>query len=174
MKTYNYIYKITNLVNQKIYIGKHSTDDLDDGYMGSGVAIKKAIKKYGIENFNKEYLAFCDKEEKLNWFERFYIKKYDSFIKGYNMTKGGEGTLGNKPWTGKHHTDQTKQKMSEGKKGKNNPFAGKKHSDETLKKMSESHKKQVHYPISEEAKRKISESLKQYWEKRKQQKLTSN
>ena len=88
MKKYNYIYKITNLLNNKIYIGKHSTNNINDGYMGSGKIIKQAIKKYGIENFIKEYLAFCDTESKLNWFEKFYIKKYDSTNNdiGYNLT----------------------------------------------------------------------------------------
>ena len=118
MKKFNYIYLITNTLNNKIYVGKHSTDKLDDGYFGSGKLIKQAIKKYGIENFTKEYLAFCDTEDKLNWFEKFYIKKYKAREAGYNLTDGGDGSLGRKPWNkGVSQTECTKSKISNTLKG---------------------------------------------------------
>ena len=163
MKTYNYIYLITNNINSKIYIGKHSTDNLDDGYMGSGILIKKAIQKYGIENFTKDYLAFCDTEEKLNWFEKFYIKKYKAREVGYNLTDGGDGSLG------RYYSEETKMKISNTKsgvkvpkisialKGKPSGFKDKHHSTDSKQKISESRKGKHH---SDEAKRKISEGHK--------------
>ena len=156
MKQYNYIYKITNQVNDKIYIGKHSTDNLDDGYMGSGILICKAENKYGIENFTKEYLAFCDIEDKLNWFEKFYIKKYKAREVGYNLTDGGEG--GN---TG--ISEDGRRRLSKNHKGINNPMYGKNSQDymtpeaikEKNKKISESNKGK-HF-MTDERKQKISE-----------------
>ena len=147
MKAYNYIYKITNQINGKIYIGKHSTDNLDDGYMGSGKLILKAEQKYGIENFTKEYLAFCDTEEKLNWFEKFYIKKYKAREVGYNLTDGGDGSLGRK------HTEETKQKMRDNHadfKGEKHPMYG--------RHLSEEHKAKLKQSLTEETKQKMRES----------------
>ena len=167
MKQYNYIYLITNKINGKIYVGKHSTDNLNDGYMGSGKLIKKAIQKYGIENFSKEYLAFCDGEDTLNYLEKFYIKKYKAKEVGYNLTDGGEGLQnpnneirqkisasrkGKPRFLGRTHSSNTKQKMSESHKGDKNPFYGKHHSEETRIKIS---KAGLGKKLSEEAKQKI-------------------
>ena len=71
--TYYYIYKITNLINGKMYIGQHMTNNLDDGYMGSGKLIKRAIKKYGVENFKKEIQGFYEDMEELNYMERVLV-----------------------------------------------------------------------------------------------------
>ena len=53
---YHYFYKITNLLNEHFYYGIHSTDNLDDGYMGSGKRLHYAYKKYGMQNFKKEIM----------------------------------------------------------------------------------------------------------------------
>ena len=199
MKIYNYVYLITNNLNGKIYVGKHSTDNLNDGYMGSGKLIKLAYNKYGIENFTKQILQFAETEEELNDLEMFYIKDLDAKAKGYNLTDGGEGTVGYKmsneskqkisnfqkqqncPWKHNPHSEETKQKISESLKGEKNPFFGKHHSEETKQKLrgrkfSEEHKQKLRESrlgktMSEETKRKISEKNKCKTKKQKQIKI---
>ena len=58
-RKYHYIYKITR-DDGKYYIGMHSTDDLDDGYFGSGQRISRSIKKHGRERHSKQILEFCE------------------------------------------------------------------------------------------------------------------
>lgn len=87
---YNYFYKITNNLNNHFYYGIHSTDNLDDGYMGSGVRLHYAYKKYGIENFTKEILKFFDTREKANEYEAEIVT--EELIKNencYNIITGG-------------------------------------------------------------------------------------
>lgn len=92
MKKYFYLYKITNLVNNKYYYGVHSTDDIDDGYMGSGSLIKKAIKKYGKENFKKEILEYFDNKDQMYQREAEVINESMIADKNcYNFKLGGEG-----------------------------------------------------------------------------------
>ena len=62
-KKYNYFYKITNNLNGHYYYGVHCTNDLDDGYMGSGKRLHWAYEKYGIENFTKEILKFFENKD---------------------------------------------------------------------------------------------------------------
>lgn len=156
MKTYNYIYLITNTLDGKIYIGKHSSNKLNDKYFGSGLHIKRAIKKYGKENFIKEILAYTDNQESLNWMERYYIKKYkaqDQEI-GYNISPGGDGgcVYGEKhPMLGKHLSDEHKRKISDSEKGR---YV--KHSEETKRKIGEALKGKKRKPFSEETRLKMS------------------
>lgn len=91
-----YIYKITNLVNGKIYIGQHSKNDnslnkLDESYWASGIKINNAFKKYGYNNFSREILCWCESYEELNNKEIFYIKEFNSTNNdiGYNIAEGG-------------------------------------------------------------------------------------
>jgi len=91
METYNIVYKTTNLINNKWYIGVHHTNNLDDGYIGSGLGLKEAIKKYGKHSFKREILytfntldEAYEMEAKLITFD--IIESRDN----YNLAVGGK------------------------------------------------------------------------------------
>ena len=84
------IYEIKNKINGKIYIGQHSSDELES-YWGSGKLIKRAIDKYGIENFERTILERCSTKDELNEREKYWIKEKSSLVNGYNLTDGGTG-----------------------------------------------------------------------------------
>lgn len=116
------IYKITNLINNKIYIGQDIKNN--PKYFGSGISIKLAIKKYGKENFKKETLEICSDEKQMDEREIHWIKELNSTNRkiGYNICEGG----------------RTFRSM----KGENNPMFGKKLSKETIEKIKEKRKLQ--------------------------------
>jgi hypothetical protein len=89
------IYKITNKLNNKIYIGKHQTRDLDDGYMGSGKHLRHAIAKYGIDNFEKEIIFQFDNEVDMNAKETEIVTNEFCLREDtYNLCPGGKGGWG--------------------------------------------------------------------------------
>ena len=153
-----YIYRITNLVNGKTYIGKHKYKKLDEYYMGSGVHLKRAQKKYGIENFEKKILVFnISKLEHINLLEKTFIAAEREKVgreNCYNKSDGGDGGALNK---GRKLSEEWKKHISEGGKGK-------RRSEETKKKLSEAGKKRCH---SEETKRKIAEAARNMTEEHK-------
>lgn len=82
------VYRITNTINDKSYIGCHKTENKDDGYMGSGIALKAAIKKYGLDAFKKEILCEAASAEAM------FEKEKELVVLGptsYNLKRGGDG-----------------------------------------------------------------------------------
>lgn len=182
------IYKITNLLNGKFYIGKHQTKNLDDGYFGSGKLLRLAIDKYGKENFKKEILEVHDTEEAMNAAEARLVNLSKE---SYNLCEGGNGGFGYINQNGLANRFTVKDSVKGGNYSKkfktgifarskkehtehsrlgaiNSPkFLGKKHTEETKLLISKNHHdiSGSNNPMfgkkrSEETKRKISESLK--------------
>lgn len=125
-----YIYRITNKINGKNYIGQHKYKKLNDKYMGSGIHIKRAIKKYGIENFKKEILEFNIPDIDLaNDWEQMYILFERAKGKAeYNIANGGNG-IGTV-------SEETKRKLSEALKGRQAWNKGKHLSEETKRNIN--------------------------------------
>lgn len=135
-----YIYKTTNKVNNKIYIGqKKSAKFLGEAYLGSGKILTQAVAKYGKEMFSVELIDTADTLEELGEKEKHWIKTLNSQDPsvGYNITPGGihvpiEGQ--DNGFYGKHHTEETKQKLRESRK--NSPPM----SQETRNKIADAHR----------------------------------
>lgn len=164
-----YIYRITNLVNGKTYIGQHTVRAnrtvTSDTYMGSGVILRKAFTKYGKENFHKEILicGFYTKDE-INRLEVEAIINERSLGKAeYNILSGGEGfdsegaKRSNAAWMEKYGKEKLlemskrvnelfSEKRSAGVRRyfetHSGSFLGKTHSEDTKQKMSETAKSQ--------------------------------
>lgn len=152
------IYKTTNLKNQKFYIGKHQCENLNDNYLGSGINLRKAIKKYGKENFRREILFIFDNELDMNNKEKELVT--EELINNplcYNLTKGGEG---GPIFLGKHHSESTKQKLRE--KSLNKP-AYKKSNEQIEKEKQARYQKNNGSYFSEESIQKMRDARNKYY-----------
>ena len=119
------IYKVLNKINGKEYIGQtvgslkiRKRKHISAALRNPGtIYFHKAIRKYGIDNFKWEILTECDTIEELNRLEIHYIKLYNTFNNGYNLTLGGNGSVGC------IQSEVTKRKLSLMNKGKDSPRA---------------------------------------------------
>lgn len=183
---YHYVYLITNLINNRKYIGKRSYkgNPEDDKYLGSGKYISRAVNKYGPENFSKEIIEFCETSDEAYEREAYWITHYNAVKNSdfYNLSEGGKGSRG----FSFVMPEEAKQKIGISKRGERNHFYGKgyllsgenngmygkKHTREAKEKMSKNNCMNQEYyrqnlskirkgsKLSEETKRKISESSK--------------
>jgi group I intron endonuclease len=170
------VYKTTNKVNGKYYIGCHQTENLDDGYLGSGKLLKRAISKYGRDNFSVEIIEILEKKEDMFLLEKKLVNTEcvnDNL--SYNLKIGGSG--GNPgivgAFKGKRHsevikekireaalnqvtTEEKRRKLSENAWAKRDPEKQKEHARKISSKLK-----------SDEHKKNISESLKKLGKQRK-------
>lgn len=152
------VYKITNLVNNKFYIGVHKTNKPNDRYMGSGIAIKEAIKKHGKENFVKEILLITElKESAYEEEKKLTIDFFDR--NNYNMKLGGVGGFSiETAKKGYVAAKFTKEMLSKNGK-KNIKQFSKEQLSENGRKGGLKNKGRKKGPLSEKTKQKIRESL---------------
>ena len=163
-KKYHFIYKTTNLITNKFYVGMHSTDDLDDGYFGSGKIVNYSVNKHGIENHKVEILEFFDSRESLKKREAEIVNEEllaDQLC--MNLKFGGEG--GGKIWNETHakafhsagakasniarkgrgssdfHKEQTSKGVKAALAKNGNHWIGKHQSDEHKRKIGERNSK---------------------------------
>lgn len=155
-----FVYITINKKTGKAYIGKKHFDRQWEQYLGSGKILKHSIKKHGEEAFYKIIVGFAKTEEQLDELEKLLIDvniatTNDNF---YNIAAGGHG--GN---TFAGYSDEEFEKYCNSLRGENNPYYGHHHSDETIKKILDKRKSRIYHPLSNEAKRQISNTKKEWF-----------
>ena len=168
---YHYVYKTINPINKKFYIGKHSTNSLQDNYQGSGIWIKKAKKSN--THLITGIISYCKTEKQAYKLEETLVTKCIKNSLNMNFKYGGLGNrsedqLGsNNTFYGKTHTKESKKKMGRNVSGSKNPMYGKTHTKEAIenikKKISILH---TGVPKTEEHKKKMSLARKNFWAKK--------
>mgnify|MGYP006054689229 FL=1 len=166
-KKYHYTYKTINLINGRYYLGMHSTNSIDDGYLGSGKRLYYELNKYGRDNFKFEILKYFNSREELVQAEISLITEHD--LKNpncLNLSVGGSGGIHNKahydafvkgpkdkvarfekqaelrkdPEWAKWHAAQRSLGLKKSYENREGPFKGRKHTQDTVDKMKTSHK----------------------------------
>lgn len=175
--TYHVLYKTTNLINGKIYIGVHKTEDINDPYMGSGKRLLQAIEKYGAANFEKTILEYFDDAENMYAREKEIVNEEFLCREDVYNLKAGEGGFdwindsGIGGFKGRIHSEETKKKISDALTGRVRPDLSKQRHDvagwtkeactrhsESMsqalkgKKKSESHKAKISAAVREKLK----------------------
>ena len=145
------VYKTTNKIPGQYYIGAHRTENPNDEYLGSGLYLTRAIKKYGRDNFKKEILVYCDNAEEMFLNEYRFVNVNDP--KSYNIKPGGLG--GNGGHATGIRTQETRKNISDSLTGRT---LSKKHRCNISKSKTGTTRK----PFSKEHKFKLSESLIRY------------
>ena len=193
-----FVYETTNNVNGKKYRGVHKTKNINDGYLGSGKLLRRAIDKYGVENFSREILESFSTECEMYEAERLYVsEEWLASDNVYNIILSGKGGWGhidvsgeNNPFFGKEHTDESKKKMRETTLGryvgKNNPMFGVKltrntngmfgkcHTENAKQKMRGKRPNgRYNNPKSNSHKKALSESAKKRWSNPEERKRAS-
>ena len=142
------IYETINKINGKKYRGAHVCHSLQDDYIGSGKLLKRAIAKYGFENFERKILKECSSVEEMFLQEAIYVDRFwVENIKTYNLKIGGEGGFDYIHKEGlrwneerkKLHSIEMKKKRDSGEWGPKHcsyGFKGKFHSEESKNKIS--------------------------------------
>lgn len=151
-RKYHYFYKITNLINGHYYYGVHNTNNLNDGYMGSGKRLQYAYIKYGKENFKKDILKFFNTTEEAFIYESEIVNEILVNDKEcYNLIKGGgdagQGITVKDTKTGKYlKCKRDNEKLLSGEYV--NIWKGRKHKQETIDKVKDTYKK-IHHQQGE-------------------------
>ena len=180
----NYTYMVTNKLNGKVYVGSHSWsgEGLDSNYYGSGIAITRAVKKYGKENFQVEVLYYYSTVEECRADEERILTEYNvrDCPHSYNIKNAAVGWTSedmkgeNNPnygkrgkdtsMYGKHHTEEARRKISQAMTGEKHPLYGKHHTEEVRKKIAQAmtgeNNPNYGKNFSEEQKQKMSQAHK--------------
>lgn len=154
------VYQTTNTLDGRVYIGVHKQDDpwVDDGYRGSNIHLRRAIKKYGIECFKREVLVIGSKHYAYNVERVLVDEAFSSRTDTYNLMVGGEGGGG---WhkKGTPLSEAHKRKIGDAVKGESNGMYGVKYVGELLQKCREGQLRRFRGPGGPAARRKISRGL---------------